>query len=73
MAKAEQIESLDQKRKELEARRVRLRSEIRDVSSRARIAPIAEQRLHLRVANDSQVINLPRSSIPPAVRRDDPR
>ena len=40
--------------------RVRLEGEIRDASSRARLLPLAEQRLHMHVPADSQVIILPR-------------
>ena len=46
----------------LTAERLRLEAEIRAASSRAALQPIAEQRLHMRVPADSQVIILSRPS-----------
>lgn len=59
-----EIATLEQKRTQLEGERARLELEIRDVSSRARLAPIAEQRLGMRIPSDSQVIDIRRH--PPA-------
>ena len=56
---ATELSRLDDERKQLEARRARLETEIRDVSGRSRIVPVAEQRLRMRVPNDSQVIVIP--------------
>jgi hypothetical protein len=44
----------------VDASRVKLEIEIRDASGRARLVPIAEQRLHMYVPPDSQVIILQR-------------
>ena len=54
------IAVLEQKRTQLEGERARLELEIRDLSSRARLAPIAEQRLGMRIPSDSQVIDIRR-------------
>jgi cell division protein FtsL len=52
------LRDLDRQRVELEAEKARLESEVREAASRARLAPIAEQRLRLHVPNDSQVVIL---------------
>lgn len=52
------LRTLDRQRVELEAEKARLESEVREAASRARLAPIAEQRLRLHVPNDSQVVIL---------------
>lgn len=57
---ARDLRRLEARRAELLGQRARLETEIRDASSRARLAPIAEQRLRMHVPNDSQVILLPR-------------
>lgn len=44
------------------AQRLRLEGEIRAASSRARLQPIAEQRLRMRVPADSQVMIVPRAA-----------
>jgi len=61
---ATELARLEGERIQLEARQTRLETDIRDASSRARIAAIAEQRLRMHVPNDSLVINLPRPSTP---------
>jgi cell division protein FtsL len=48
---------------------VKLDGEIRDASSRARLAPIAEQRLNMHVPSPDQVIVLP----PPSAAAQKPR
>ena len=58
---ARAMRDLDRRRQALEAERVRLEGEIRDASSRARLAPIAEQRLDMHVPSPEQVIMLPRT------------
>ena len=60
IAQSRELRELDKQRLELEAQRARLQGEIRELSSRARLAPIAEQRLNMHVPNDSQVMILPR-------------
>ena len=61
LAGSGELRELQAQRAQLEARRARLESDIRDLSSRSKLAPIVERRLHMRVPNDSQVIILPRS------------
>lgn len=58
--KAKELRALEAKRAALQAERLRLESEIRDASSRARLVPIAESRLGLHVPTPDQVIMLPR-------------
>ena len=60
IARSRELTELDKRRVQLEARRAQLESEIRDLSSRARLAPIVEQRLQMHVPTDSQVVILPR-------------
>lgn len=60
IAQSRELRELDRRRLELEAQRARLQGEIRDLSSRAKLAPIAEQRLDMHVPDDSQVVILPR-------------
>jgi len=55
---ARALRELDRKRQALEAERVKLEGDIRDASSRARLAPIAEQRLNMHVPSPDQVIML---------------
>jgi cell division protein FtsL len=62
------IQGLEQQRADLVARKAALDGEIRDATSRARLARVAEERLGLRVPSDSQVIVLPR----PDTHRDPP-
>jgi cell division protein FtsL len=66
IARSRELTELDKRRVQLEARRAQLESEIRDLSSRARLAPIVEQRLQMHVPTDSQVVILPR---PPRERQ----
>ncbi|HEY2377179.1 MAG TPA: cell division protein FtsL [Gemmatimonadaceae bacterium] len=56
---ARALRELDRRRQALEAERVKLDGEIRDASSRAKLAPIAEQRLNMHVPSPEQVIMLP--------------
>jgi len=60
IARSRELTELDKRRVQLEARRAQLESEIRDASSRTRLAPIVEQRLQMHVPTDSQVVILPR-------------
>jgi len=59
---ARALRELDRRRQALEAERVKLDGEIRDASSRSRLAPIAEQRLNMHVPSPEQVIMLPSPS-----------
>jgi cell division protein FtsL len=63
-----EIATLEQRRTQLEGERARLELEIRDLTSRARLAPVAEQRLGMRIPSDSQVIDIRRRALPPAAR-----
>jgi cell division protein FtsL len=60
IAAAREIQELDARRAALVAERLRLEGEVRAAASRATLQPIAEQRLHMRVPADSQVVILPR-------------
>jgi len=57
---ATDLRTLESKRDGATASRAKLESEIRDASSRSRLVPIAEKRLHMYVPSDSQVIILKR-------------
>ena len=60
---AREILDLDNRRAGLVAERLRLESEIRAASSRARIQPVAEQRLQMHVPPDSLVNFVPHGRI----------
>jgi len=62
------VQRLDRQRLDLIAQRAQLQRDIRDAASRPRLAPIVEQRLRLRMPNDSQVIYIDRKEIPAPVR-----
>lgn len=70
---ARSLRELERRRQALEAERVKLDGEIRDASSRARLAPIAEQRLNMHVPSPDQVIMLPPPSSPPPAAARKPR
>ena len=53
--RARELRALEQERLQLLAQRARLESEIREASSRGRLAPIVENRLRMHVPNDTQV------------------
>ncbi len=53
---------LDTRRAALVAERLRLEGEIRAASSRARLQPLAEQRLHMNLPSENQVILVPRAA-----------
>lgn len=68
---ARSLRELDRKRQALEAERVKLEGEIRDASSRAKLAPIAEQRLNMHVPSPDQVIMIaPGRPTPKGIRGD---
>jgi cell division protein FtsL len=58
---ARELVELDSRRAALVAERLRLEAEIRSATSRARIEPIATQRLQMHIPSDSQVILVPPS------------
>ena len=60
ISQATALRSLETQRDAAAAARIKLETEIRDASSRARLGPIAEKRLHMYVPSDSQVIILRR-------------
>lgn len=57
---ARSLRGLVRQRDALDAERVKLEVDIRDLSSRARLGPVVEQRLRMYVPADSQIILLPR-------------
>jgi cell division protein FtsL len=61
VTQARTLRALERQRDAVDASRVKLEAEIRDASSRARLVPLAEQRLHMHVPADSEVIILRRS------------
>ena len=62
IAAAHELLQLDARRAGLVAERLRLDAEVRAAGSRARLQPIAEQRLNMRVPSDSQVVILRRGA-----------
>ena len=58
---ARDLQAMETRRSGLIAERRRLESEIRIASSRARLLPIAEQRLQMHVPTEAQVIYLTRA------------
>lgn len=65
ISQATVLRALENQRDAVAAARIKLETEIRDASSRARLVPLAEKRLHMYVPSDSQVIILPRPPRPP--------
>ncbi|MDB4907527.1 MAG: cell division protein FtsL family protein [Gemmatimonadetes bacterium] len=51
---------LQHRREALEADRVRLDAEVREASSRARLAPVVQQRLDMHLPDQGQIIYVPR-------------
>ncbi|MDQ6828678.1 MAG: hypothetical protein M3081_07410 [Gemmatimonadota bacterium] len=62
--RAQEIRALESRLSELEAQRVKLREEIRNASSRSVLLPIAQNRLNMHVAADSQIVILQRPPKP---------
>jgi cell division protein FtsL len=60
IAEAREIRALEGERLQLVAQKAKLESEIRTLSGRGRLAPVAEQRLHMHVPNDTQVVIIQR-------------
>jgi cell division protein FtsL len=59
---ARELQAMETRRSSLVAERSRLESEIRVASSRARLQPIAESRLRMRVPTEDQVVYLTRGA-----------
>jgi cell division protein FtsL len=60
IAGAREIQVLEARRSGLIAERLRLEGEIRSASSRARLQPVAEQRLQMHLPAEAQVVYLTR-------------
>jgi len=60
IAQAARIRELEDRRSALRAQEAALEGAIRDASSRARLAPIAEEKLGMRIPPESLVIIIPR-------------
>jgi hypothetical protein len=60
IAQATELRALEERRTALEAQEAALEAAIRDASSRGKLAPIAEQKLGMRIPPESLVIILPR-------------
>ncbi len=73
IARAREQRALEQQRAALEAERAKLEGDIRDASSRARLARLAEERLNMHIPSDSQVIRLQRPARAKAPVANDPR
>jgi cell division protein FtsL len=70
IAESRQLQELVRQRDALHNERLKLESEIRAASSRARLAPLVERRLGMRLPSANQVIHLTRPSPP---RSNDPQ
>ena len=57
------IRDLLARRTQLLDERTRIQGDIRDLSSRAKLQPIAQRRLRMRVPSDRQVVSLPRAAV----------
>ena len=62
LAQSRLLRAMDTQRLRLEAERARLDRDIRSLSSRAKLQPIAERRLNMRVPSDSEVVFIQRRS-----------
>lgn len=56
-----ELSDLERRRVQLLSQKAQLESDIRLLASRARLQPVAEQRLGMRVPDDSEVVLIPRS------------
>lgn len=61
---ARTVRDLERRRQALDAQRVQLDGDIREATSRSRLAPIAERRLNMRVPSPEQVILLTEPRLP---------
>jgi cell division protein FtsL len=64
LREAAEVRRLDVQRATLDGEVTKLESTIRSLSSREKLGAVAEQRLHMRVPDDSQVIVLPSPNAP---------
>ncbi|MBX6331112.1 MAG: cell division protein FtsL [Gemmatimonadaceae bacterium] len=60
IAQAREVRALEQQRLQLQAERAQLESDIRTLSSRSMLVPIAERRLGMHIPSDTQVVIIPR-------------
>lgn len=58
---AQDLHVLEDKRTQLEAQRAQLESDLRDLTSRAKLAPVAEGKLHMHIPNDTELVILRRT------------
>lgn len=58
---ARTLRELERDRRQLLAERARLERDIRDLSTRARLLPVAERRLGMRLPTDSEIVYLERT------------
>jgi cell division protein FtsL len=62
ISQTKEVQRLRRMRGDLEAQRDQLRWEIREASSRERLAPLVGERLRMRMPSDSQVIVIERDT-----------
>ena len=62
------LQQLERQRTDLQGQRKRLEREIREAVTRTNLTPLVEQRLHLRMPSDSQVIVIERKDASPPPR-----
>jgi cell division protein FtsL len=72
VTRAREQQRMEQERAALEAERAKLEGDIRDASSRARLARVAEERLNMHIPSDSQVILLKRPARTKPQRESEP-
>jgi hypothetical protein len=65
LAQAATIRDLETQRLEVDGERSKLEASIRMLSGREHLGAVAEERLHMRVPDDSEVIVLPRAGTAP--------
>lgn len=58
---AQELRALEEERTRLEAQRAQLESDIRDLTSREKLAPVAQGKLHMHVPNDTELVILRRT------------
>lgn len=68
LSQSRTLQLLERQRSDLSAQRAQLQREIRDAASREKLTPLVEQRLHLRMPNDSQVIVIEKKDVLPPAR-----
>ena len=72
VTRAREQQRMEQERAALEAERAKLEGDIRDASSRAKLARVAEERLNMHIPSDSQVILLKRPARAKPSRESEP-